>query len=209
MLLQCRQCFSAKPCFATTQLAPDFGSEMLCKQHDVVAAMAQRWYLDRKHRESKEQVAAKLTAFDCALQVFICRRDDANIDGDGRAPADSIDHLFLDRAQHSPPRAPLFNSLFAAATRQPSTATGARPPIRSTTFSSIARNSLPCTPSGNSPISSRNTVPPAASSNFPWRRSFAPVKAPRSCPKSSFSINVSGIAAQLMATNGWLRRGER
>jgi hypothetical protein len=35
------------------------------------------------------------------------------------------------------------------------------------------------------------------------------VKAPRSCPKSSFSIKVSGIAAQLSATKGPPRRGDR
>src|ERR1051325_2761915 len=47
--------------------------------------------------------------------------------------------------RNSPPSTALFKSLFVAATTRTSTATGARPPIRSTTFSSIARNSLPCT----------------------------------------------------------------
>jgi hypothetical protein len=40
------------------------------------------------------------------------------------------------------------------------------------------------------------------------RREEAPVKAPRSCPKSSLSSRVSGIAAQLIATKARLRRAE-
>ena len=62
----------------------------------------------------------------------------------------------------------------------------------------------------SSPISSRKIVPASASSNFPMRRPAAPVNAPRSCPKSSLSSSVSGIAAQLMATNAPAApRGER
>ena len=40
----------------------------------------------------------------------------------------------------------------------------------------------------------------------PSRRAAAPVNAPRSWPKSSLSSSVSGIAAQLIATNGRSRR---
>ena len=42
---------------------------------------------------------------------------------------------------------------------------------------------------------------------FPCRRPAAPVNEPRSWPKSSLSSSVSGIAAQLMATNAPARRG--
>ena len=49
-------------------------------------------------------------------------------------------------------------------------------------------------------------MPPSVSSKQPSRRSVAPVKAPRSWPNSSLSISVSGMAAQLMATNGLVRR---
>ena len=58
-----------------------------------------------------------------------------------------------------------------------------------------------------SPISSRKSVPPWASSNWPSRRCSAPVNAPFSWPNSSLSSSVSGMAAQLTATNGWSRRG--
>ncbi len=51
-------------------------------------------------------------------------------------------------------------------------------------------------------------MPASASSNLPMRRADAPVKAPRSCPKSSLSSSVSGIAAQLIATKAPSRRAE-
>ena len=54
-----------------------------------------------------------------------------------------------------------------------------------------------------SPISSRNSVPPSASSNFPIRWLAAPVKAPRSWPNSSDSISSFGIAAQFTSTKGF------
>ena len=59
-----------------------------------------------------------------------------------------------------------------------------------------------------SPISSRNSVPPWASSNLPalacW---WAPVNAPFSCPNSSLSRSSRESAAQLTATNGSSARG--
>ena len=55
---------------------------------------------------------------------------------------------------------------------------------------------------GSSPTSSRKMVPPDARSNRPgfWRS--APVKAPRSWPKSSLSIRPSGSAPQLTRIEG-------
>ena len=53
-----------------------------------------------------------------------------------------------------------------------------------------------------SPTSSRNSVPPSASSNRPSLRLMAPVKAPFSCPNSSDSSSVSASAPQLTFTNG-------
>ena len=60
-----------------------------------------------------------------------------------------------------------------------------------------------------SPISSSSRVPFWASSKQPARRSSAPVKAPFSWPNNSLSMSVSGMAAQLMATNGPALRGLR
>ncbi len=40
----------------------------------------------------------------------------------------------------------------------------------------------------------------------PMRCATAPVKAPRSCPKSSLSSKPAGMAAQFTTTNGSLRR---
>ena len=59
---------------------------------------------------------------------------------------------------------------------------------------------------GNSPISSRKSVPPSASSKRPMRSWIAPVKAPFSCPKSSLSRSVAGSAAQLTLMKGLVAR---
>src|SRR5690242_15202885 len=60
-----------------------------------------------------------------------------------------------------------------------------------------------------SPISSRNSVPPSAISKRPLRAAIAPVKEPFSWPKSSDSSSSEGMAPQLTATKGRLRRGLR
>ena len=59
-----------------------------------------------------------------------------------------------------------------------------------------------------SPTSSRNSVPPSASSNFPARSANAPVKLPFMWPNNSLSISSVGIAAQFTSTNGPRARGE-
>ena len=89
-----------------------------------------------------------------------------------------------------------------AATIRTSTRTGLEEPIRVTSPYSTARNNRSCAPMLNVPSSSRNSVPPSASSNRPSRARVAPVKAPASWPNSSASINVSGNAAQLIVTKG-------
>ena len=78
----------------------------------------------------------------------------------------------------------------------------ARPPRRRNVRSCSTRSSFTCVAGVISAISSRNSVPRSASSKQPWRRSAAPVNAPFSWPKISLSSSVSGIAAQLIATNG-------
>ena len=60
--------------------------------------------------------------------------------------------------------------------------------------------------SGMSPISSRKRVPPWASRKAPRRLAVAPLKAPRTWPKSSLSSRSGGMAAQLTATKGAPRR---
>ena len=81
-----------------------------------------------------------------------------------------------------------------------STRTGCAPPTRSITRSWMARSSFACRRTSISEISSSSSVPPCASSNLPMRRATAPVKAPFSCPNSSDSRRLSGIAAQLTET---------
>ena len=84
---------------------------------------------------------------------------------------------------------------------------GSSPPTRSTVPDSRARRSFVCSSVGISVISSRNSVPPQARSKCPvWRRT-APVKLPRSWPKSSLSISMGDTAPQLRATKGPATRG--
>ena len=80
---------------------------------------------------------------------------------------------------------------FVAAISRASVWIGLEPPTRTTTFSSSTRSSFACPPRLKSPISSRNSVPPEASSNLPGRDSWASVKAPFSCPNNSLSSSVS------------------
>ena len=56
--------------------------------------------------------------------------------------------------------------------------------------------------SGISPISSRKSVPPSATSKRPARVAEAPVNAPRTWPKSVDSSSVSGTEPQFSLTNG-------
>src|SRR5580704_11437234 len=80
------------------------------------------------------------------------------------------------------------------------------PPSRSNSRCCKTRSSLAWSSGAISPISSSSNVPSSAASNLPFLVAAAPVKAPLSCPNSSLSSNVSGIAAQLIATNGLLGR---
>ena len=65
----------------------------------------------------------------------------------------------------------------------------------------------PARDGGSSPISSRKSVPPSASSNRPGLLSVAPVNAPRTWPNSSLSNSVSTTAEQLTVTKRRSRRG--
>ena len=67
---------------------------------------------------------------------------------------------------------------------------------------SIARSSLTWSPGATSPISSRRTVPPAASSSRPLRSWTAPVNDPFKCPKSSRSTRLGLRAARQIGKNG-------
>ncbi len=99
-------------------------------------------------------------------------------------------------------------SRFVAASRRTSTRRCPVAPIRSTIPSCRTRRSFTWAAGGSSPISSRNSVPPSASSKRPGLDSTAPVKAPRSWPNSSDSTRVSGRAPQLILTKGAPARGD-
>ena len=87
-------------------------------------------------------------------------------------------------------------------------AAGALSPTRSKRRSWRTRRSLTWRWSGMSPTSSRKIVPPLAMSKRPTRSRTAPVKAPRTWPKSSLSRSSPGSAPQFTATKGPVQRGE-
>src|SRR4051812_40924866 len=99
-------------------------------------------------------------------------------------------------------------SRFVAAMTRTSTFKVSVPPTRSNSRCCSARRSFTCVESGISPISSRKSVPPSASSNRPSLRPTAPVKDPRSWPNSSDSRSVSLSAAQLTLMKAWSRLGD-
>ncbi len=95
-----------------------------------------------------------------------------------------------------------------AAMIRTSTDVSSLPPTLRISFSWIARSSLTCIVGDVSEISSRKSVPPSASAKRPRFSLTAPVKAPRSWPKSSDSRRVSGSAPQLIETNFFSLRME-
>jgi hypothetical protein len=92
--------------------------------------------------------------------------------------------------------------LFVAASTRTSTRIEVVLPTGSKRCSSSTRSTLACTRALMSPTSSRKSVAPSAISNLPRLAAVAPVNAPRTWPKSSDSINSSGMAAQLTSTKG-------
>src|SRR5262245_8569007 len=81
------------------QVPSDLSCEMSREQHDVVTTIAERRNLDRKHCQTKKQVAAKLTILNRALQIFIRRCNDANIYRNRRASTNSVNDFLFNRAQ--------------------------------------------------------------------------------------------------------------
>ena len=94
-----------------------------------------------------------------------------------------------------------------AATTRTSVLIVSFPPTRSNCWSCSTRSTFACVAGVMSPISSRKSVPPSACSNLPMRLRSAPVNAPFSWPNSSLSRSDSGIAAQLIARNGFVGAG--
>ena len=90
------------------------------------------------------------------------------------------------------------------------TSTGIRRlvPSGSIMLSWSTRSSFAWSRTSMSPISSRKSVPSSAAWNLPTRSACAPLKAPRTCPKSSLSRRSAGIAVQLSGTNSFSFRGE-
>ena len=76
------------------------------------------------------------------------------------------------------------------------------PPVGLYILDSNARSSICCTSMGRLPISSRNNVPQAASSQKPCFLLSAPVNAPFSCPNRAEAASSFESRPQSTATNG-------
>ena len=76
------------------------------------------------------------------------------------------------------------------------------PPVGLYRLASNARSSICCTSGGRLPISSRNNVPPAASSQNPCFLLSAPVNAPFSCPNRVEEASSFESRPQSTATKG-------
>ncbi len=93
-------------------------------------------------------------------------------------------------------------STFVALTMLTSTLRVALEPSRSNSPVCSTRSSLACPAADKLPISSRNSVPPAAASKRPTRILVEPVNAPASAPNSSASSSWSGSAPAFTLMKG-------
>ena len=99
----------------------------------------------------------------------------------------------------------LDRSRLVAAMTRTLTGSGRPPPTGVTADTDNTRSRAICCWTGISPISSRNSVPPSASTNRPGRP-FTPVAMSGRMPNSSLSSSVEAIAPQFTATNGLSER---
>ena len=100
-------------------------------------------------------------------------------------------------------------SALVAATMRTSTRFAWLAPTGTISPSSSTRSSLAWSAGAISPISSRKSVPPSASSNHPLRSDVAPVNEPRTWPNSIDSASSPGMATQFTGMNGPADRGLR
>ncbi len=108
-------------------------------------------------------------------------------------------------SRNSPSATISSRSRCVAQTTRTSTVNDSFSPTRRISPLSRNRSSLACIALGSSPISSRNSVPPSATSNRPDAVLVGPGEAaPLRWPNSSLSIRLSGKAPQLIATNGMI-----
>ena len=72
---------------------------MIGEKRDVTGTIAQRRHEDRNHIEPEVEILAEAAASNLTGQVFVGRRQHANVDADTRRAANRLDHLLLKRTQ--------------------------------------------------------------------------------------------------------------
>src|SRR5437867_13456647 len=80
-----------------------FGGEPLEKilgqEHDIAAALAQRWNVDREDLEAKQKITTELTCVHQVIEVDIARCHDAKVAAQGQPAADRSILVILQKAQ--------------------------------------------------------------------------------------------------------------
>jgi hypothetical protein len=125
-----------------------------------------------------------------------------------REHVEAVEEVLAEAPRLGPPSR---GRAFVAATTRTSTLRSLVSPTRRMVLSCSTRRSFTWSSIGSSPISSRKSVPPSASSKSPRLSAsrLASVNAPFLWPKSSLSMRFPGMAPQLTATKGRLLRARR
>src|SRR6478672_47441 len=74
--------------------------EMPRQNLDIALPLAQRWNVDRKHRQSEIEILSKLPRRDRCLQIAIGCGDDAHVHVERDVAADALEAPLLDRTQN-------------------------------------------------------------------------------------------------------------
>ena len=81
-------------------LARQLLHEVRDEPRDVLLALAQRRHEDRDHVEAEEQVLTEAPGANLGGEVLVGRGQHAHVDAHAVVPADRIDDLLLQHAQH-------------------------------------------------------------------------------------------------------------
>jgi hypothetical protein len=68
---------------------------MLHKQRNVVRALAQRWHVDRDHRQAEVQILAERTLLDLPFEILVGGSDDADVDVHRLCRSETLHFAFL------------------------------------------------------------------------------------------------------------------
>src|SRR5512138_742844 len=79
--------------------AAELAQHRMREHRGPTAPFAQRRHVDRDFANSEVEVLTKLLLSDLCLKILVRRADDAHVDGDFLAPADTLDNAILQKSQ--------------------------------------------------------------------------------------------------------------